>query len=163
MAKLTILPKRFEILDVYNPRCSFRINIDVINECFGANRGMYMRACYPDRSFIPGTNRKDRFCAWMPKLYTNASGWKNSISYDGKTIFEVAEDDKQHDWTEETILPLDIIRLVFVKATAKDPYRFVGAFVLDKNKHLDHTYRRIATKVRLIGNPVTHIELLDDG
>lgn len=38
MAELKIHPKRFEILDANDPLCSFRINIDVLNECFGANR-----------------------------------------------------------------------------------------------------------------------------
>lgn len=42
MAEFKIHPKRFEILDANDPLCSFRINIDVLNECFGANRNMYM-------------------------------------------------------------------------------------------------------------------------
>ncbi len=71
MAKLEVLPKRFDVLDANDPHCRFRINIDVLNECFGANRSIYMRACYPQSvdENISGTNPGDKFVAWMPKLY----------------------------------------------------------------------------------------------
>lgn len=57
---------------------------------------------------------------------------------------------------------LDGIRLVFAKPDLKEPYEFVGVFVSDKMDYLKHSYKRIATKVRLIGDPVYQIEILDD-
>ncbi len=51
---------------------------------------------------------------------------------------------------------------MFVKPDPKSPYKFVGVYKTGKMGYLHHTYERIATKVRLIGNPVYRIELLDD-
>lgn len=164
MAKLEVLPKRFDVLDANDPHCRFRINIDVLNECFGANRSIYMRACYPQSvdENIPGTNPGDKFVAWMPKLYGNSSEWKNSIVDNGDTILEVAEPTRHSDWIDVNKHDLSIIRLVFVKPSPKDWYRFAGVFVNGKMDYLKHSYKRIATKVRLIGDPVYKIELLDD-
>ena len=49
MAKLEILPKRWDELDAEDQRCEFRINIDVLNEAFGVGRGMYAKAVYSDK------------------------------------------------------------------------------------------------------------------
>lgn len=165
MAERKIHPKRFEILDANDPLCRFRINIDVLNECFGANRNLYMHACYPQgkNKTIPGTKYGDKFFVWMPKLYGNSSEWKNSVSADGKTIYEVAEPTRHTDWMDEDKHVLDGIRLVFVKPDPHEPYRFIGVFVSKKMDYLRHSYKkRIATKVRLIGDPVYKIELIDD-
>ena len=58
MARLAILPKRLDILDVNDASCEFRINIDVLNEAFGIGRAMFAKACYPDKKHdsFPGTN-----------------------------------------------------------------------------------------------------------
>ncbi|MBR2524767.1 MAG: HNH endonuclease [Clostridiales bacterium] len=164
MAKLKILPKRIDILDASSRNCFFRINIDVINECFGANRDVYRNACYPQgkHRYIPGTKPGEKYVAWMPKMYGNSSGWKNSISPDDSIIYEVADNNLHYDWIDSEKHDLDFMRLVFVKPDPVLPYMFKGVFVIDKTDFLDHTYRRIATRVRLIGNPVTRIELLDN-
>ena len=164
MAKLEILPKRFDILDANDRNCKFRINIDVLNECFGANKSIYMHACFPQgkEKSIPGTKSGDKFFVWMPKLYGNSSEWKNSISKDGSMIYEIAEETRHTDWINEGKHDLSGKRLVFVKHGPNLPYRFVGVYVSDKMDFKSHSYRRIATKVRLIGNPVTSIEILDD-
>lgn len=163
MTKLEILPKRFDVLDANDKNCCFRINIDVLNEAFGVGRGMYARASYPDKkdTYFYGKNTKDKFYIWMPKFYSNSSEWQNSISEDGSVIYEIAEGDRHEEWISEDT-DLDALRLVFVKETTKAPYRFVGVFKCGKIDYCNHTYERVATKVRLIGNPVTHIELLDD-
>ena len=54
------------------------------------------------------------------------------------------------------------MRIVFVKFDRKSYYKFAGVYRSAKITHCNHTYERIATKARLIGNPVTRIELLDD-
>ena len=164
MPKLEVLPKRIEVLDTNDKSCSFRANVDVLNECFGLNKSVYFRACYPQKSneFINGTDPDDKFIIWMPKLYGNSSNWKNTISLDGCIITEMAEADRDNDWIDDGKLDVEAIRLTFVKLDLKSPYRFVGAYVIDKMDHLNHSYRRIATKVRIMGNPVAKIELLDD-
>lgn len=163
MAKLDVLPKRLDELVVADPKCSFRINIDVLNEAFGIGRSMYAKAVYPDTKdgFFPGTKPGDRFRIWMPKLYGNSSEWKNVLSKDGTEIYEIAEGDRHEDWISEDS-DLSIIRLVFTKESPKSPYVFSGVFVNEKMDYCNHTYRRIATKVKLIGSPVNRIELLDD-
>ena len=164
MTKLKVLPKRVDILDTNDASCKFRINIDVLNEAFGIGRSMYAKACYPDTkdgSFL-GTKPGDRFIIWMPKLYSNSSEWKNSLYDGGREIHEDAEDTRHEDWIQIAKHDLSVLRLVFVKPDPKEPYRFVGVYRSGKMNYLHHTYERIATKVRLIGNPVNQIELLDD-
>ena len=80
---------------------------------------------------------------------------------DGTEIYEVAEGSRTEDWIDEDS-DLDVLRLVFVKDSAKSPYRFAGVFKSGKMEFCKHTYCRIASKVKLIGDPVTKIELLDD-
>lgn len=164
MSKQEVKRKSREVLDANDPDCRFRINIDVLNECFGANRSMYMHACYPQgkNKTIPGTKYGDKFFVWMPKLYGNSSEWKNTVSNDGNMIYEVAEATRHSDWMDEDKHVIDGIRLVFVKPDPHEPYRFVGVFVSDQMDYLKHSYKRIATRVKLIGDPVYKIELLDD-
>ena len=164
MVRLKVLPKRLDILDVNDKACQFRINIDVLNEAFGVGRSMYAKACYPDRKgeVFSGNRPGDRFIIWMPKLYSNSSEWKNSLYMGGVEIHEDAEDTRHEDWTDFSKHDLSVLRLVFVKPNPKSPYKFVGVYKTGKMRYLHHTYERIATKVRLIGNPVYRIELLDD-
>ena len=164
MPSSKVLPKRFDVLDANDPRCSFRINIDVLNECFGANRSMYMHACYPQgkNKSIPGTKNDEKFFVWMPKLFGNSSEWKNLLVDDGNTILEIAESSRHSDWMDEDKHIVDGLRLVFVKPSPNEWYRFAGVYASDKMDHLRHSYKRIATKVKLIGDPVTNVEILDD-
>lgn len=163
MAKLEVLPKRLDYLDANDEACQFRINIDVLNEAFGVGRAMFAKACYPDKKGVTfsGNNPVDKFFIWMPKLYGNSSGWKNAISEDGTEIYEVAENTRHEDWIHEDA-DLSGLRLVFVKPDPKSFYKFVGVFKSGKMDFCDHTYERVATKVKLIGDPVKKIELLDD-
>ena len=164
MAKPEVLPKRLDVLDVADPACSFRVNVDVINEAFGAEcNPPYMRAVYPrkESEILWEKNTKERLIVWMPKLYGNSSEWRNTLSEDGTKIYEVAEGKRTHDWTEDGFDP-DLLRLVFVQKKAKEPYVFVGAFKIEKLEHCNHVFSRIATKVRLIGQHVKFVEVLDD-
>ena len=164
MSSLKVLPKRMDIIDVNDAGSEFRINIDVLNEAFGIGRKMYAKAVYPDKrgAYFIGDKYEDRFIIWMPKLYGNSSNWKNVLSEDGTEIYEIAENDRQEDWiSEESKLP-PVLRIVFVKQDRNSPYKFVGVFENGKMDFCNHTYRRIATKVELVGNPVNRIHLLDD-
>ena len=162
--KLEVHEKKYDILDANDNSLTFRINIDVLNEAFGVGRSMFAKACYPDKkhTYFCGTKQVDKFFIWMPKLYGNSSEWKNSISADGNTIYETAEPTKKNDWKDEDNGFLEGLRIVFVKQSPKDPYMFVGVFENGTIDYLKHDYKRIATKIKLIGNPVYGIELLDD-
>lgn len=164
MAKLDIHPKCFETLNVNDRKCRFKNNIDILNECFGANIGMYMRACYPQSryEFIWEANTGEKLFVWMPKLYSNNSSWKNTISDDGAIIHERADGDRTQDWMEIDKHELNALRIVFIKPSPSSPYQFAGVFANKSMKHLNHTYQRVTTRIRLIGNPVRKVELLDD-
>lgn len=162
MAKLAVLEKKYDILDV-NAGCKFRINIDVLNEAFGVGRSMFAKAVYPDKrnTYISGVNPDEKYIIWMPKMYGNSSEWKNVISPDGKTIYEVAEEGKNNDWIDTDHIEEKIDRIVFIKPSPNEPYQFVGVFEYGEMNHLRHSYKRIASKIKLLGNPVYKIELLD--
>ena len=98
----------------------------------------------------------------MPKLYGNKSDWINRISEDEEHIFEVADKNKHEDWTDVHEELVSGLRIVFVKPSPKDPYRFVGVFEDESIEYMKHSYKRIATKIRLTGDPVYKIEMLDD-
>ena len=169
MSTLEVKSKRIDILDANDPKCTFRINIDVLNEAFGLNRSLYMRASYPadgptGEDWIPGTNKGEKFFIWMPKLFSNSSEWGNSISADSTLIYEIAEPGKADDYlftAGDTEPAFYMKRLAFVKESQKAPYRFAGVFVADEYNFKRHIFKRIAARVRLIGNPVTSIEILD--
>lgn len=163
MARLEVLPKRLDILDVNDTNCQFRINIDVLNEAFGFNKAVYRKAGYPynPSDYISGSINGERFRIWMPKLYGNSSGWKNSISSDGKEFYEINEDKNAADWINVDKSGTEMLSLIFAKPDYKSPYRFLGVFKTGKIEHLKHTYERVSTKVKLIGNPVYRIENLE--
>lgn len=168
MSKLEIKPKRFTILDANDPDCRFQRNIDVLNECLGLNRGLYRRASYPHnaptgKGWIPGTKENEKFFVWMPKLHKNSSEWVNSISDDDSLIIETAGQQKGVDYFyDDAEAAANMQRLVFVQDKPKTWYRFVGVFAVDKYELKKHVFKRIATKVRLIGNPVSQIEIIEE-
>ena len=73
MAKLEILQKKWDELDAEDPKCEFRINIDILNEAFGVGRGMYAKAVYPDKKNTYIQSNRGKCIIWMPKLYGNSS------------------------------------------------------------------------------------------
>ena len=164
MAKNKILPKRLDYLDVDDSACQFRINVDVLNEAFGFSESLLMKAGYPRNSqeSIPGSKTGDRFRIWLPKLYGNKSGWHNILSDDGEHFYEKSEDSTAVDWMDVDDSGSKTLSIIFAQEKRNAPYIFVGVFKAGKMEHLNHIYDRIATKVRLIGNPVNKIELIDD-
>ena len=56
------------------------------------------------------------------------------------------------------------ITLIFAKEPRNGPYIFRGAFINDEEKTIPmhHVAKRIGTKIKLIGKPADHIEILDD-
>ena len=152
------------VLDSNNDRCIFRTNVDVLNDCFGTNKTHYFMASYPQKrgEIFQGVNTDDNFFVWMPKFYDNSSLWDNGITADGNLIYEIAEKERTSDWVDEGKHDVNAVRLVFAKSNQKSPYQFVGAFVMANMDYCHHLYIKIASKVRLIGDPVSGVELLDD-
>ena len=162
MSTLEIKDKKYDILDV-DENCTFRINIDVLNEAFGVGRGMYARACYPDKknTFFAEEKGNRKFFIWMPKLYSNTSEWDNKISPDGRYIYEDAAPTRKEDWLHNDSPLNGNYRIVFIKKSPQDPYKFVGVFKDDVRDYMHHRYLRVAKKIRLIGNPVWKIGVLE--
>ena len=104
----------------------------------------------------------------MPKMYENSSGWKNVITVDGKQIHEYIEGDidvedfmESEDAYDEGYGTKTGSRLTFIKESPNAPYKFVGVFKTLKAEHCNHIYERVATKVQIIGNPVTGIRVIE--
>lgn len=152
------------VLDSDDDRCCFRTNVDVLNDCFGTKKSHYFMASYPQKKgeTFNGANTDDKFFVWMPKFFGNSSLWDNGITSDGNLIYEIAEKERTSDWVDEGKYDISAVRLVFAKTDSKSPYQFVGAFATFNVEHCNHLYIKVASKVRLLGNPVSEIELLDD-
>ncbi len=86
------------------------------------------------------------------------------LSDDKSNIYELASPDKANDYLfafEDTAPAFYMKRLVFVKESISSPYSFAGVFVADTYDYKRHIFKRIATKVKVIGDPVSRIEILD--
>ncbi len=154
--------KKLEILDAAQ-HIEFNSIYEAINACVGTNYTGWMKACYP--SVTGDLNYR----MWFPKLAKVRNGEKVSAAFDclntisddwNQVVFENLKRDTDYEENPENIYRgYDLI-------FAKDPdggYLFRGVFVYDEansrgNKSVS---KRIATKVRMIGNPAEDIELLD--
>ena len=159
--KMEILPKSIDILDADGDKTDFEYIVDILNACFGAGVAGWQKATWPSGRDIAITDSQMTAFVWMPKFYRNRSLWKNSISRDREYIYEVADYDRNEDWTDGDEGNLEKkYRIVFVKEAPDTPYRFVGVFEDFKMEHLNHSYKRVSSKIKLIGDPVYRIELL---
>ncbi len=155
--------KKLDVLDV-SKHVEFNSIFEAINACVGTNYTGWMKACYPSAT------GDFKFRMWFPKLSKIKNGKKISAAYD--CINTISEDGNQMifedlkkapDHKED---PSNIYKgydLIFAKEIAGG-YLFRGVFVYDEANSSGNRYvsRRVATKVRLIGNPTVDIELLDN-
>lgn len=154
--------KRLEILDA-SLHIEFKSIYEGINACVGTSYTGWMKACYPASS---GTFK---FRMWFPKLAKTKNGEKVSAAFDcvntisadwNQIVFEDLKVSPDHEEDPENIYKgYDLI-------FAKDPdggYLFRGVYVFDEANSKGNIFvsKRIATKVRMIGNPAEDIELLD--
>lgn len=159
--KITGSKERLEVLDA-SLNIEFGSIYEAINACVGTDYTGWMKACYPSVS------GNDNFRMWFPKLakvkngdpVPTANDCVNTISDDwNQLVFE----DLKLTSDEEPDYIYKGYDLIF----AKEPdggYVFRGVFVYDEANSDSNRYvaKRIATKVRMIGNPATDIELLDN-
>ena len=160
-----IADKKYEIIKV-DDKIHFHGHDFVLNECFGAGIKKYghQKALWrPDGI--------ETWEVWFPKILRDKnehpkatdSGWVNSISIDGITISERLVDMQKEDYWPIEGFAEDLIRLVFAYDCESEDYIFRGAFVgnNEATEGRNHIFTRIATEVRLLGNPVYGIELID--
>ena len=153
--------ERSIILDV-KENIKFHTIYEAINYCAGTNYTGWMKACWP--IVYP----KDGFRMWFPKLSPRRNGKYISEAFDCINVLSdegnylIFDDLKQrnpsiepedHYWGED---------LIFAKEVDGD-YLFRGVFVRDGERSSPNhmVSKRIATRVKLIGQPARRIELLD--
>ena len=149
------------IVDVVN-NYSYEKIYEAINATVGTNYTGWMKACWP-------SNNPDLpFRLWFiqlaktqnGKLVPAANDCLNTISADWN---EVVYDDLKNSDAPGEYNPYPGCSLIF----AKEPngsYVFCGTFISDigKSHPNHHVFKRVGTKVKLIGKPSYGIEILDD-
>ena len=136
---------------------------EALNAALGTQYTGWMRGTWPQKySSMP-------FRIWLPKLAATKNGklvsaankCVNTISDDWN---EIVYDDLKNTQTEFEIDPYPGCTLVFAKEPKNGPYIFRGAFRPDEEKSWANHFvsKRVATRVKLIGQPASEIELLDD-
>lgn len=160
-----MVDKKYELIDANN-KLHFHGHDGVLNECFGVGVKKYG---HQQGTWKPAG--VDKWMVWFPKILKDkkgypkagSSGWINSISIDGVTINERLIDKDKPDYLSKEGYSKDFVRLVFAYDSDSGDYIFRGVFVGNNaaTKDRNHIFTRIATKVRLIGNPVYDIEILD--
>ncbi len=155
--------KLIEVLDA-SKHIEFKSIFEAINACIGTHYTGWMKACYPS------VNGNSKFRMWFPKLAKTKDGEKVSAAFDcvntisddwNQLVFEDLK--KSPDYVEE---PENIYKgydLIFAKDT-DGGYLFRGVYVYDEDNSRGNksVSKRIATKVRLLGNPTNDIELIDN-
>lgn len=144
-----------------NKNMCFRTHLDVFAECFGMFLGGHQKATWR----LP---QNEEWIVWFPHEIKEGTSnekidWFNTISEDSTNIYERAKK-SGNEYLHKFPYMQDCIRLVFMEFPSVGAYVFKGAFVGNpaKMKAGDHTFTRIATRVRLVGDPVYDIELLDE-
>lgn len=144
-----------------NKNMHFHTHLEILAECFGAFLKMHRKGTWR----LP---ENEEWMVWFPREIKEDTSkkdieWYNTISADDLNIYERTKI-RGKEYLHEFPYMKDCIRLVFMKISSVGAYVFKGAFVGNpaEMKEGDHTFTRIATRVRLIGNPVYDIELIDE-
>lgn len=146
---------RIDHLDAKDRIEFYRVN-DVLNTCFGTDYQAWMKATWPVN---------DECHCWFPKLVKTikddpaAYGCVNVISEDWNTL--VFDDHKTN--AVDYRGPHRGLRIVFAREPNNGPIMFRGVYVQDEEKSTfkHYVFNRIATRIRIVGNPAYDIELLD--
>lgn len=133
----------------------YRIN-EVLNTCFGTDYDAWMKATW---------KLNDKYSCWFPKLtYTlkdepAAFGCVNAISEDWNTLIY----DELKDSVADTSNDNHDTAIIFAREPNNGPILFRGVYEYNRelSSYKHYVHKRIATKIRIIGNPAYDIELLD--
>lgn len=131
--------------------------VDIINNFFGKNYKMWMRACY---------HIDNEFMAWFPKItevgdtpsgsWGGSKNYTNSLSEDGKVIIEVNHTETEPPTDEE--LEYDKLRFTFGRINKK--FQFLGIYkraLVYGTEHLTYRYERVAVGARINGTSVDQL------
>lgn len=154
------MPVRTQIIDV-SERKAFRTIYEAINWCVGTEYKYWGRACWPNY------NPTDGFRMWFTQLAYVERGRYVPAAFDcinllccngNYHVFDKVNP-KEPDAMNTPKYKYD---LIFSKELG-GMYYFRGVFVRDSEHTAPHHYvsKRIATKVKLIGCPARHLELMD--
>lgn len=146
---------KIDELDAKDKIQFYRVN-DVLNTCFGTNYSAWMKASWP-------INENCR--CWFPKLVKTlkdepvAHGCVNVIFEDWNTL---VFDDKKTDAEDFKEIHRGL-RVIFAREPDNGPILFRGVYVQDEDQseYKHYVFKRIATKIRIIGSPAYDIEMLD--
>ena len=155
------MAKQYEILDA-SQNIQFHTIVSAINDILGTSYTGWQRATWPSNY------GNGRFRMWFPKLAETKNGELVAASFD--CVNTLSDDWNEFVFDDLKNTPYDVTKeyngydLIFAKDPDGGDYLFRGVYIRDVEKSRPYHYvnKRIATKVRLIGDPVYDIELLDE-
>ena len=161
---LTTTNQKTKVLKVED-NLSFKNKVDYLQHYFSMK--IYRPATIPLKTpWVIKNQPKDIPCGWVVwsfKLGSNDSGYINEISENGQTITEYVPKDEEdyYESTDTKDLRLRATRVVFMKCSNKDPWKFIGVFVPDfeQTKPHIHVFKRIATEVIVDTESLNTLEL----
>ena len=147
---------RIDHLDAKDRIQFYRIN-EVLNTCFGTDYQAWMKGTWP---------LSDYYWCWFPKLVKTIKdepatfGCINVISEDWNTLTYIETKDTAADTSNDLHNDRAII---FAREPDNGPILFRGVYAYDREQssYKHYVYRRVASKIRIIGNPAYDIEMLD--
>ena len=148
---------KIDVLDAKDKICFYKIT-DILNTCFGTDYLAWMKGTWP---------LSDYYWCWFPKLVRTIKdepatfGCINVISEDWNTITYIETKDTVADTCND---PHDDRGIVFAREPDNGPILFRGVYVFDKEQssYKHYIYKRISTKIKIIGNPAYDIKMQDN-
>lgn len=155
------MAKKYEVLDA-SQHIVFRTIVEAINDVLGTNYTGWQRAAWPSN------NGNGNFRMWFPKLAETKNGQLVSASFD--CVNTISSDWNEFIFDDLKNTQADMTKkywgydLIFAKEPDGGDYIFRGVYIRngEKSKPNHDVDKRVATRVRLIGEPVYDIELLDE-
>ena len=155
------MAKKFDVLDA-SLNMTFHTIVGAINDVIGTDYEGWQRATWPNN------NGNGRFRLWFPKLAETKNGQLVSASFD--CVNTISSDWNELIFDDLKNTQADMTKkywgydLIFAKDPDGGEYIFRGVYVRngEKSKPNHDVNKRIATKVRLVGEPAYDIELLDE-
>lgn len=148
---------RIDYLDAIDKKEFYRIN-ELLNTCFGTDYQAWMKGTW---------QLNDYYWCWFPKLVRTlkdepaTNGCTNVISADWNTLIYDEHKDTVADTSND---PHNDRAIVFAREPDNGPILFRGVYAYDRSQssYKHYVYKRIATRIRIIGNPAYDIEMLDN-
>lgn len=150
------------IIDV-NQKLAFNSIFEAINEIIGTDYKGWQQGCWPSSKGSTETN----FRIWFPKLAKKRGGELFPASNDCLNVLSDDWNEMVYDKLNRSPVLDEVYYTGYDIIVAKEPngkYIFRGVYRLDKSKtyHNHYVSKRIGTKIKLIGNPVYKIEIMDE-